>query len=69
MREACREGRVETAVLACPTLPEKLMSDPKYLTDDEFRQRLREAGFSEEQIEEEMARIDDAVEEAGYDGP
>lgn len=42
---------------------------PKYLTDEEFAKRLREAGWPEEEIEAEINRIHEDVDESGYDGP
>ena len=42
---------------------------PEYLTDEEFAQRLREAGWSENEIKAELERIQEDVDESGYDGP
>lgn len=41
----------------------------KELTDEEFAQRLREAGWPEDEIEAELKRIHEGVDESGYDGP
>lgn len=39
------------------------------LTDEEFVQRLINAGWTKEEAEAELKRIDEEVDEAGYDGP
>lgn len=44
------------------------MSDPRELSEEEFKQRLFEAGWSDDEIEAEWQRIQED-EESGYDGP
>ena len=41
----------------------------KELTDEEFAQRLREAGWPEDEIKAQLKRIHEDVDESGYDGP
>ena len=49
---------------------EGMTNHPNDLSDEEFADRLRKAGWSEDQIKAELERIDKYdVDEAGYDGP
>ena len=41
----------------------------KILSDDEFVERLVEAGWSEADAKAELAKLDEDSEESGYDGP
>lgn len=42
---------------------------PKDLEDEEFVARLIEAGWSEADARAELLRLDEDIDEAGYDGP